>query len=85
MDLVAFLSPAPCASFPALVEKRGAEACGSRTGFLDRVSQPRNCADAHPVATVWDRRQVAGTGTGAKLMLKLYYFSWVILTGANTR
>lgn len=55
VDLVAFQSSAPCASRPGGDER---QLHGSRTGFLDRVSQPRSSADAHPAATVWDRRQV---------------------------
>lgn len=75
MDLVAFLSPAPCAHR----EERG-RICVRRTGFLDRVSQPRSGADAHPAATVWDGRQVElERGLGQTLESP----SWNFITSAG--
>lgn len=63
--------------------REGQDLCGRRTGFLDSVSQPRNGADAHPAATVWDRRQVKlEQGLGQTLESSCWNFiTLVCLTG----
>lgn len=87
MDLVAFLSPVPWASFPALRGK-GAAALW-KEDWIPRQSQPAEelCWRTPGSHSLGQETSQAGTGTGVdvtELILELYYFSWFILTRAKS-